>query len=261
MVYKSILRPTLLSRRILTQHNAILCRSLTIPQSTSTTEADLRTTLTNRQLPPIYDYLTPTPAFKLTNSLASFVPPSFIPYIDALASPHTLNNTPLPPAFHLIYFNPALPESWLLPDGTDPQQSPGQPYERRMWAGGALRFGEGGADELLLDGTRYVCRERISDVRRKGEGDAEKIFVTIERRIGRVDEGAVGGNGGASVVEERNIVFLRARSDEELAKAKAEMKDAEIRGRSKISQKKRKLNSKMMLRNSSVHEQLYFCRC
>jgi hypothetical protein len=76
------------------------------------------------------------------------------------------------------------------------------------------------------------------NVRGSTEGQ-EKVFVTIERRIGREEHsgerdgqvrmrlaGEVGELGGADLVEERNIVFLRERTREELEYAK----EAMIRG-------------------------------
>lgn len=252
MKYRSILHPSLLCRPLNKRHNVPHHRSFSSQHST--TESELRTALTQRQMPPLYDYLTPTSASKLSNSLASFVPPSFLPNRDALSSQHALTAAkPLPPAFHLAYFNPALPEHLLLPDGTDPMQSPGQPFVRRMWAGGALRFGE---RDVLLDGARHACVERISDVRLKGEEGSEKVFVTIERRMGLAEEGkdegvrqsrvgdisSASGSSEAPVVEERNIVFMRARSDDELAKAKIEMGAMETKRHN--DQTKRKSESK-----------------
>ncbi|OMP89319.1 P-protein [Diplodia seriata] len=146
----------------------------------------------------------------------------------------------LPPAHHLVYFNPVIPAHQLLPDGTDPLQSPGAPFVRRMWAGGYVRFaGEGrGEGPVVVDGGRWVCVEGIRDVAVKGREGEEKVFVGIERRVGRAVEGEEGDEervrerlwtereeewGGASLVERRNIVFMRGRTPEE---AKVEVERA-----------------------------------
>jgi hypothetical protein len=203
-----------------------------IPTST------LSTTLQSRQFPTLYEHLTPTSASKLAISLSSHLPPSYLPYLDSLSASSTPQSSTqdslhLPPSFHLVYFNPALAESTLLPDGTDPAQSPGAPFVRRMWAGGSLHFS---GTPVRLDGARHACVERISGVTVKGgpaEGQ-EKVFVTIERRIGREDgerdgqvrmrlAGEIGELGGAEVVEERNIVFLRERTGKELERAREAM--------------------------------------
>ncbi|DAA75448.1 TPA_exp: Uncharacterized protein A8136_1845 [Trichophyton benhamiae CBS 112371] len=92
----------------------------------------------------------------------------------------------MPRGHHLIYFPPQVPSSELLPDGCDELHSPGQPYNRRMWAGGSVRFfGDGGP---LLTGQRAVCVEGIREVNIKGKEGDEKIFVGIERRVATVDE-------------------------------------------------------------------------
>ncbi|KAF9631879.1 hypothetical protein BFW01_g2741 [Lasiodiplodia theobromae] len=224
----------------------------------SSTYAHLSHELPARRLPPIYSDLAPGNSHTLGISLSSFLPASWttssattaLP-ANALGAPALPRASPtleLPPAHHLVYFNPVIPADKLLPDGTDPLQSPGAPFVRRMWAGGYVRFagGEGGKKEgpVVLDGQRWVCVEGIRDVAVKGKEGEEKVFVGIERRIGRALEGEGGEHGGAeeeervrrrlwtereedwgeaSLVERRNIVFMRERTPEE---AKVEVKKA-----------------------------------
>jgi hydroxyacyl-ACP dehydratase HTD2-like protein with hotdog domain len=134
----------------------------------------------------------------------------------------------MPVGHHLVYFPTPAPSSLLLPDGTDPFQSPGEPFVRRMWAGGRMRFPHEGGP--LLDATRAVCVEGIRDVTLKGKEGEEKVFVGIERRVALVDhEGEEEqeirarvwladeeDQGDAVVIERRNLVFLRERTPEEL---------------------------------------------
>jgi len=119
----------------------------------------------------------------------------------------------------------------LLPDGTDPLQSPGDPFVRRMWAGGAVRFSNAHSTPLRLDGSRAVCLESIKDVSIKGSPGTEKVFVGIERRMGATvseseDEESIRtrlyrdseedfADGAVGVIERRNIVFMRSRTREQ----------------------------------------------
>ncbi|KAI9677639.1 MAG: hypothetical protein M1817_006594 [Caeruleum heppii] len=203
------------------------------PSSTlSPISTDLRHELLNRRLPLIYDYLSPQPSHLLSLSLADFLPA--VTPTSSLVLPSTKVRTPLPQSHHIIYFPPQVPSSHLLPDGTDPLQSPGPPFVRRMWAGGEVTFHP--RQEIHLDGSRAVCVERISDVNVKGSREGEeKIFVGIERRIGVVDEDIpeedvrerfpkMKGQGdsvtregndraleNAAIVERRTLVFMRDR--------------------------------------------------
>lgn len=74
----------------------------------------------------------------------------------------------------------------------------------------------------MLDGTRAVCVEGIRDVTVKGKEGAEKVFVGVERRVARCEEGEEEEEirervwtadeeeqMDAEVIERRNIVFLR----------------------------------------------------
>ncbi|KAI9802859.1 MAG: hypothetical protein M1833_001458 [Piccolia ochrophora] len=180
--------------------------------SSSNNSPPLQSLLT-RSLPPIYDYLTPTPTHHLHTTLSSFLP---LPTPPSPTLP-TLSPTALPPGHHLIYFNPITAPHALLPDGTDPAHSPGPPWTRRMWAGGGMAFapststsprvGPEPSSRLRLDGRRAVCEERVVGVRTTGPpgSDAEKVWVTVERAMRYAELGAE----DVGVRERRELVFLR----------------------------------------------------
>ncbi|MCJ1256868.1 hypothetical protein MMC24_004693 [Lignoscripta atroalba] len=196
--------------------------------------------LTSRRLPLLYDNPTPLPSHLLDVTLADFLPPPVfpVPSIVPLISFRGGGLRTLPPSHHLIYFPPPTPLSSLLPDGTDPDQSPGDPFVRRMWAGGRIAFNLHRSSYLELDGFRADCLERISDVTIKGSLGNEKVFVTIERRVSRTvnEDDEIHGRSMAdrseekqreilmqdrncSVIEHRNIVFMRERSPQVAADA------------------------------------------
>ncbi|OCK82723.1 hypothetical protein K432DRAFT_415179 [Lepidopterella palustris CBS 459.81] len=218
--------------------------------------------MTRRNLPLIYDDMTPRPSYNLDISLRSFLPPAW-----TTASP-TMPELPaedekapeLPPAHHLVYFNPTIPEDDLLPDGTDPLQSPGEPFVRRMWAGGSLRFDhdQNHHKNITLNGKRWVCHEFIRDVQIKGKEGDEKVFVSIERRMASW-EGVTHGRfafevedtirrrlweeddqkfGYAQVIERRNIVFMREKTPNELVAAAEAAKAAKKLGKMLMPQNK-----------------------
>jgi hydroxyacyl-ACP dehydratase HTD2-like protein with hotdog domain len=151
----------------------------------------------------------------------------------------------------LLYFEPAKPPSELLSDGTNPDQSPGHPFVRRMWAGGSVLYNH--LKPLLMDNSRAVCLEGIRDVAVKGKPGDEKVFVGIERRLAALNKDeekemrdANGQEdkileledkirqrlwmpsdtdfGPASIVERRNIVFMHERSPEQAKQAIAAAK-------------------------------------
>lgn len=132
----------------------------------------------------------------------------------------------------------------MLADGTNPDQSPGEPFNRRMWAGGHVLYSA--SNPLTLDSGRGVCAEFIRNVAIKGNDGDEKLFVRIERRLARATEDEMNGLaeaakdgqaketlehrvrqrlwrdsdtdfGPCSIIETRNIVFMRSRSPEEAA--------------------------------------------
>jgi hydroxyacyl-ACP dehydratase HTD2-like protein with hotdog domain len=120
---------------------------------------------------------------KLLDTLCTFLPRQWCPRPNR-------RDAILPIGHHLVWFNTSMPVDELLPDGTDPLQSPGGPWVRRMWAGGAVRVRPG---EYYRNETGFavdssmVCAERIQDVQLRGQGDTAKIFVTIDRRFARLD--------------------------------------------------------------------------
>lgn len=203
-----------------------------IPRRHQSDFSNLHAELTARKLPILYDDLSPRNSHNLNVSLANYIPDSWLPkstFEDGLPLPNA--SAQLPASHHLVYFNPALPPSKLLSDGTDPNQSPNEPFVRRMWAGGNVRW----KNAMKLDGKRWACVEGIRDVIVKGRPGEEKVFVGIERRFGST-EGSSGDTqvreklwadheddfAGADVIERRNIVFMRERTPEELAKVRGQ---------------------------------------
>lgn len=203
----------------------LLCRRSAV-RAYSVPPFSPRDELTSRKLPLAFDYLHPQPSHLLNLTLSGL-----------LSSPSNSHDTTLPsikhryrlPAgHHLVYFPPQIPLSQLLPDGTDDLHSPGGPFTRRLWAGGRVRFAD--SDSLRLKGDRAVCLESIRDVVVKGKEPDEKVIVKIERRMGVVDEGesedSVRGRlfqqnedefGDAVIIEDRNIVFMRGKTPEQIS--------------------------------------------
>ena len=230
----SIARPTLIGRAA--RHTPTNKPRISWFCSSSSKQSELshlQETLPARRLPIVYDYAVPTPSHLLSVALADYLPSdsTLVSNKAVRILPSTSRDAPpLPPAHHLIYFPPPIPARDLLPDGTDPLQSPGPPFERRMWAGGSVRFNN--TRPTILDGSRLACLESIRNVQIKGKPGEEKIFVGIERRVGacpededenmtrsrlwRDDEEDFGDSVG--VIERRNIVFMKERSKEQAIK-------------------------------------------
>lgn len=197
-----------------------------------------RDELTARRLPPAYDYLHPQPSHLLDLTLSGLVP-AHDTTLPSITQPRRM-----PAGHHLVYFPPQVPLSQLLPDGTDHLHSPGEPFTRRLWAGGRVRFS--GSRNLSLRGERAVCLETIRDVVVKGKAPDEKVVVRIERRMGTVDEGESDDGvrsrlfpnvdeedlGDAAIVEDRNIVFMRGKTPEQVSHDQEHfgMEDRVIRG-------------------------------
>ncbi|KAL2823972.1 hypothetical protein BDW59DRAFT_147979 [Aspergillus cavernicola] len=189
--------------------------------------------LTSRQLPLFFDYLHPQPSHLLNLTLTDLLPRLDPSSRTQTALPSTARPSHLPPGHHLVYFPPQVTLSQLLPDGTDTLHTPGTPFNRRLWAGGKVEFPA--ARSLLLDGSRAVCIEGIRDVIVKGQPGEEKIIVQIERQIGTVrDEESEndtrkriwsnneGERAHTSIIEIRDLVFMRDKTAGQLEQDKAE---------------------------------------
>lgn len=196
------------------------------PQAYTSLAERLHHDLTTRKIPLFFDYLHPQPSHLLNLSLQESLPRlqghcNASPTLPSIKTP-----TPLPAGHHLVYFPPQVTLSQLLPDGTDILHTPGDPFNRRLWAGGNVRFS---AFDPLLDGSRAVCIESIRDVIVKGREGDEKVIVTIERRVGTVPEGESEEQtrsriwqdneadlGDSLVVENRDLIFMRSKTREEI---------------------------------------------
>lgn len=187
----------------------------------------LRDDLLSRRLPLTYDYLTPQPSHLLNLTLAD-LNPRFHTSDETLPSIERLR--PLPIGHHSVYFPTQLPLSRLLPDGTDDLHSPGKPFTRRLWARGAVRWSPSAG--LWLTGKRAVCLETIRDVTGKvheKHPTIERIGIHLERRIGTVHEDETEESirnrlfrenseefGDAAIIETRDILFLKTKSQESI---------------------------------------------
>lgn len=202
----------------------------------------LRAEMLNRSSTCIREYIDINVDHKLVDTLCTILPPEWLPRAQAR------RDAVLPPGHHLIWFNNSMPVDKLLPDGTDPLQSPGEPWVRRMWAGGSVRVRPGAYYQnetgFAVDSS-MACAERIQDVQLRGQGDSAKIFVTIDRRFARLDtlrekykdvnkdtQKKVGQRigplwhfrhqlssedwGDAILREERDLVFLKEKTPAEL---------------------------------------------
>lgn len=201
---------------------------LSVSRAYSTPSSELARELTSRSLPLAFDYLHTQPSHLLGLTLRDLLPH---PHSrrrgesDAVL-PSVKSAIPLPAGHHLVYFPPQVPLSQLLPDGTDTLHSPGEPFHRRLWAGGRVRFPTRGG--LVLDGSRAACIETIRDMVSRGRPGEEKVMVRIERRIGLVQESEQEpdirarlwreneeDSGQSAIIEHRDLVFMREKSPEE----------------------------------------------
>ncbi|KAE8382126.1 hypothetical protein BDV26DRAFT_254428 [Aspergillus bertholletiae] len=183
--------------------------------------------LTSRIFPLSFDYLYTQPSHLLNLTLADLLPEALVSSRTHTALPSVTRALHMPAGHHLVYFPPQVTLSQLLPDGTDVLHSPGGPFQRRLWAGGSVRFPV--TRGLILNGARAVCVETIRDVIVKGCEGTEKVIVKIERRMGVVQEGeeedsirhrilkeAEDETGHASVIERRDLAFMRKKTQGEL---------------------------------------------
>ena len=112
-------------------------------------------------------------------------------------TPETLGPaSPLPLAWHWLYFKPATRRSTLGPDGHERRGDflPPIPLPRRMWAGGRLRF-----PGTLRLGEAVQRRSTIASVRSKEGRSGPLVFVTVRHEIEN--------QGGVAIEEEQDLVY------------------------------------------------------
>ncbi len=103
----------------------------------------------------------------------------------------------LPPLWHWLGFLPTTPMSGLGPDGHPKRGGflPPVPLERRMWAGGRLRF-----ESEIRIGEPLERRSTILSVVEKTGRAGRMVFVTVEHRFSTPR--------GEALVEEHDIVYV-----------------------------------------------------
>lgn len=211
----------LASRRFIEKNGALISfkRAVNSFSTLPINKALLQDELRTRLLPLSYDYLTPQPSHLLNLSLLDILHPGKDVKEQQKKLPSVKRPLSMPPGHHLVYFPPQVTLAELLPDGTDILHTPGEPFNRRLWAGGKVIFPPSRNDngDLLLNGNRAVCVENIDNVDIKGPEGDEKILVTIDRRFALVQEDEeealsrlkVTKDNTDSLVEKRILVFMR----------------------------------------------------
>lgn len=226
------------------QRERFRCYSATTAEDPSWFQ-QLRTQMLQRDVSYISEDITAQHEHRLARTLLGFLPAEW-------CRAPSFKKPVLPVGHHVIWFNMAAPSLELLPDGTDDYHSPGDPWVRRMWAGGSVQVKPSEyfhKKHGFALGTAIAGAERIKDVQLRGKDDAAKIFVTIERRFARIDQlfkshrqaSLLGEKttrinvqkyfkeqlrddepwGDAILKEERNLVFFKERSAEEMEAIKA----------------------------------------
>ncbi|KAI2472078.1 hypothetical protein F4781DRAFT_428847 [Annulohypoxylon bovei var. microspora] len=161
-----------------------------------------------------WDVTSPTNSTMLNIALADFIPDECQPPGYQIAGRHIENVSPisrLPQGHHLVYFPLQKTPSELCPDGTDPFHSPGDPFVRRMWAGGSIDFD----GFFRLNSTSAVCMERIEDVTVRGPEGQEKLFVNVLREYLIKADIKDGEDPTSRIKEQRSLVFMRGLSKEQ----------------------------------------------
>ncbi|KAH8149868.1 uncharacterized protein LAJ45_06020 [Morchella importuna] len=165
--------------------------------------------LYSRSFPLIHEFISPQPSYLLNLTLA--------PHLSTPPLPTQLPTSgELPPGHHMVYFPPQLPESELLPDGSDASQNPGPEWVRRMWAGGSVHFHPTKKMELM---DHAVLQEKVVDLQTRGKPGSkdERMFVYFERSMWSGKQPLQPSDlieGEAAVVENRCLVFFRGAKDE-----------------------------------------------
>ncbi|KAL7268475.1 hypothetical protein RUND412_008898 [Rhizina undulata] len=186
--------------------------SVSIPEFTNPQAVSLL----NRKLPVIRDFISPQNTHLLDVSLSPYLQTS-------VSTEHPQVSGEIAPGHYLVYFPPQNLESSLLFDGADAEQSPGDEWTRRMWAGGSVHFNE---HKKLKIFDRGVLKERVASVEMKGQPGSkdEKMFVWFERKIWAEPLRGQNGEwlaekevetieGQEAVIERRCLVFMKERTE------------------------------------------------
>lgn len=108
------------------------------------------------------------------------------------------NGTPVPPAWHLVYFPPRFTEKELASDGYELNFKPPKPFVHRMWAGARLEWNRG---NLLRIGQNATMNSKLADVQVNTGRRGESAFVWIDKDIHN--------EHGWSMRESRCLVYVQ----------------------------------------------------
>ncbi|KAH0826981.1 hypothetical protein J3R83DRAFT_4640 [Lanmaoa asiatica] len=125
-----------------------------------------------------------------------------------------VKGTPLGYGHHLAFFHPRHPESTLRPDGTDDDFCPPEPFTRRMWASGTMRWNPKPGGALSAGDTAHAM-STITSIEKKGFDAANTHpMVFVKQRM----EVTAQGREEPSVVEERSHVYLASHGNRRTAR-------------------------------------------
>lgn len=112
------------------------------------------------------------------------------------------NGTPLPPAWHLVYFPPRFTENELASDGYELNFKPPNPFVHRMWAGARLEWDR---KNPLRIGQTATMKSKLADVQVNEGRRGESAFVWIDKDIHN--------EHGYSMRESRCLVYVQEPTD------------------------------------------------
>lgn len=144
--------------------------------------------------------------------------------------------TPIPPAYHWIYFTPAQLPGILGLDGTDASFNPNAPFTRRMWAGGSVEWP--GADPSSSQNHYLQVGDPVTETTKllscvpkvMKDGNA-MLLVGVEKQYHD-------SKGNLCLLDRRNWVFREALDPSKPApipKKPSELSQAELDSRDKGS--------------------------